>query len=173
MSARLSSTNQWRVYDRQTGAAKQRAMDRLRIINEIEALVEAEMSKSAAVTVLAQLEGVSVASIWSWLRSISDVSRHDRLAYLVPRFRGGGRQIYIDAEILEAIAVDYLRPEQPSWAECVRRLEALAKERCVMLPHARTLWRRLGRVYDAPTIAMRRGEDFPPWLRIRIPANDR
>src|ERR1700712_1528675 len=111
-------------------------------------MVETGFSKSAAVIVTARQTKTSVASIWSWFRLINDVPLHDRLDYLVPGFRGGGRKANIDPRILDAVAIDYLRPEQPSWADCVRRVEVLANERGTVLPHARTLWRRLCNVYD-------------------------
>jgi putative transposase len=173
MDVRSPSTGQWRFYDRQTGVAKRRAMDRLHIITEIETMVEAGISKSAAVASLAQSKKISASSIWNWLRAVANVPIYDRLSYLVPRFRGGGRPADIADEILEAIAADYFRPEKPSWAECVRRMSVSAKEHGIVLPHARTLWRRLRRIYIASTIVCHRSENLSVGLHMRIPANDR
>lgn len=172
MVERRARNLQWDFYDRQTGVAKQRAMDRLIIVNQVEALVEGGMTKSAAVAALASLSDTSAASIWTWLSAVSGISRHDRLAYLVPRFKGGGRSAAIESSVLERLAAEYLRPERPSWAECMRRVKTFADERGIVLPHARTLWRRLSVIYDAPTRALRRGEQLPAWLLRRLPAND-
>jgi len=101
---------QWNFYDRQTGVAKQRAMDRLIIVNQVEALVVAGMTKSAAVAALANLGGTSAASIWTWLSAVSGISRHDRLAYLVPHFKGGGRPAVIESSLFDQLAAEYLRP---------------------------------------------------------------
>jgi putative transposase len=170
---RIARNLQWDFYDRQTGVAKQRAMDRLIIVNQVEALVEGGMTKSAAIAALASLGDASAASIWTWLSAVSGISRHDRLAYLVPRFKGGGRPAAIESSVLDRLAADYLRPEQPSWADCVRRVKAFADKHGIVLPHARTLWRRLCIIYDAPTRALHRGEQLPAWLLRRLPANDR
>lgn len=164
---------QWDFYDRQTGVAKQRAMDRLIIVNQVEALVEGGMTKSAAVAALASLGDASAASIWTWLSAVSGISRHDRLAYLVPRFKGGGRPAAIESSVLDRLAAEYLRPERPNWAECVRRVKAFADKHEIVLPHARTLWRRLCVIYDTPTRALHRGEQLPASLLRRLPANDR
>lgn len=161
MAGRTTPEEQWDFYARQTDVAKQRAMDRLALVNQVEALVEAGMTKSAAIAALARLGDASAASIWGWLGVVSGVSRHDRLAYLVPRFRGGGRPAVIKDSLLDRLAADYLRPERPSWADCVRRLQAFAESRRIALPHARTLWRRLCKNYDRPTMAMHRGEQLP------------
>jgi len=48
-----------------------------------------------------------------------------------------------------------------------------ADKRGIVLPHARTLWRRLCVTYDAPTRALHRGEQLPAWLLRSLPANDR
>lgn len=173
MSRRRPPALQWRHYEQRNDLAKARASDRLRILDEVDALVGAGMTKSGAVNALAKLKEASAASIWSWLRSVADVQPGDRLAYLVPAFRGGGRDADIDGDLLESIATDYLRPERPSWTACVRRLEAIAMERGAALPHAKTLWRRLHRDYGAPLIALRRGELVRPGSSARMPANDR
>jgi hypothetical protein len=140
MADHASREQQWDFYAGQTDLAKQRAMDRLSLINRIEALVDAGMTKSAAVTALAVLGDASAASIWSWLASVAGINRHDRLAYLVPRFKGGGRPAAIEKRLLDQLAADYKRP---SWAACVRRAKAFAETHGIILPHTRTLWRRL------------------------------
>ena len=173
MADRASREQQWDFYARQTDVAKQRAMDRLTLINQVEALVEAGMTKSAAVSALADLGGASAASIWNWLSTIAGISRHDRLAYLIPRFKGGGRLAAIEKRLLDQLASDYLRPERPSWAACVRQVKVFADSHGIALPHTRTLWRRLCKLYDGPTRALHRGEPLPAWLLRRLPANDR
>lgn len=173
MAERRTPERQWDYYARQSGVAKQRALDRLAVINQVEALVEAGMTKSAAVAALASLGNASAASIWNWLGAVAGISRHDRLAYLVPRFKGGGRPAMIEDSLLDRLAADYLSPERPSWADCVRRVQAHAKKHGIALPHARTLWRRLSKIYDRPTMALHRGDQLPDWLVRRLPANDR
>ncbi|MGN6134278.1 MAG: DNA-binding domain-containing protein [Aureliella sp.] len=173
MIAQLSRAQQWEYYDRQTNLAKTRAMDRLVLIQRIERLIEAGVTKSSAVRSVARGGKASAASIWSWLRAIQGVGRHDWLAYLVPRFRRGGRVRTVEPGTMDALAADYLRADKPSWSACVRRAALRAERRGERLPHARTLWRRLVKHYGYPEIAMRRGENLPAWLRARLPANDR
>lgn len=173
MAERATRDTQWDYYDRQTDVAKQRAMDRLALVNQVEALVERGMTKSTAVAALASLGDASAASIWNWLGAVSSISRHDRLAYLAPRFKGGGCPAAIEGSLLGQLAADYLRPERPSWADCVRRVEAFAESHGIALPHARTLRRRFCTIYDRPTMALHRGDLLPAWLVRRLPANDR
>jgi putative transposase len=173
MVERRNRDLQWEHYDRQTSVAKHRAMDRLILINQIEALVGTGMTKSAAVTALASLGHASAASIWNWLSSVAGVCRHDRLAYLVPHFKGGGRCVSIEDSLLDRLTNDYLRLERPSWVDCVRRVQVYAESHGIDLPHARTLRRHFCRIYDRPTIALCRGEPLPAWLIRRLPANDR
>lgn len=170
---RVFPNEQWDFYAKQTDVAKQRAMDRLALVNQIEGLVEAGMTKSTAVAALARLGDASASSIWSWLGAVSGISSHDRLAYLVPRFKGGGRRAAIEDNLLSQLAADYMRPERPTWADCVRRLQCFAERREIAIPHGRTLWRRLCKIYDRPTMALHRGEQLPAWLVRRLPANDR
>lgn len=173
MGGQILASQQWAFYDRQTSLAKTRAMDRLQIVQRVEAMVDAGMTKSGAVGAIASTRVASAASIWAWLKVIDGVGRHDRLAYLVPGFRGGGRRAEVDPAIMDALAADYLRRERPAWIECVRRAAAFATRNGWHLPHGRTLWRRLVRQYGHAAIAMRGGDDLPAWLRVRLPANDR
>ena len=164
---------QWRYYERCTEAAKARALERLKLVQQIEALVEAGMTKSEAIKVVALIERRGASTIWSRFAAIEGVDRHDRLAYLVPEFRGGGRRSEVDEALYRAVARDYLRPERPSWSASVGRARAEAEARGITLPHTRTLWRRLNRDYGKAEIAMLRGMRMPAWLRARLPANDR
>lgn len=161
---------QWQFYERQTNTAKQRAESRLRIVQRIEALVGAGMSKSRAVAAVAHIERLGVSTIWTWLSAIEGAQHHDRLAFLVPGYRGGGRRADIDDDLFRTLKADYLRPEQPAWAECARRVEAVAQQRGAKLPHRRTLWRRLHREYTRREIATLRGEPaIPPKARRSAP----
>jgi len=159
MRDRLPPPEQWQFYERQTAASKRRALERLLILDQVAVLTDSGMSKSSAVRMIADTNGASGASIWNWVRQIAGVSRHDRLAYLVARFRAGGRPVEVDQTMLQMVAADYLRPERPSWAACVRRLKVAAREQGVGLPHAKTLWRRLCRIHDMATIARMRSND--------------
>ena len=131
------------------------------------------MTKSEAIKAIALKERRGASTIWNWFAALEGVSRHDRLAYLVPEFRGGGRRAEVDEVFYRAVASDYLRPERPSWAASVGRARAEAEARGITLPHTRTLWRRLNRDYGKAQIAMLRGVRMPAWLRARLPANDR
>lgn len=51
----------------------------------------------------------------------------------------------IDAELWDLLVSDYLRPERPSWAACVRRIRLVAEARGLPLPSASTLYRKLTR----------------------------
>ena len=159
MAPRMTVERQRNFYDRQSSVAKQRAIERFTVTMQVEALMNAGMTKSAAVASVASLGNASAASVWIWLAAVSGISCHVRLAYLVPRFKDCGRQSAIDFSLLEQLAADYLRPERPSRADCVRRGQAHAQRRGIPLPHARTPWRRLCKIYDRPTMALLRHEE--------------
>jgi putative transposase len=173
LATKQTREKQWEFFDRQSGAAKERGMKRVQILDQIERLIAAGMTKTDAVGALARLEEIGKSTIWIWLGSVEGVSRHDWLAYLTPGFRGGGRSADINETILNMIARDYLRPERPTWAECIRRLQETAKERSIELPHPRTIWRRFDRKFGRVAIMRWRGESLPSWLNARYPANDR
>lgn len=122
MRVRSPPSEQWEFYDRQSSVAKQRALDRVLILDVIELLIESGMTKSNAVVEIAATKAISAASIWNWMIAVTGVHRGDRLAYLVPKFRGGGRRADIDPVIFQPISADYLRRDRPSWAECIRSL---------------------------------------------------
>lgn len=173
VAERRSAAEQWRYHERCTGAARARALARLKLLQQIEALIEAGMNKSEAIKAIALVERLGASTIWSWFAAVEGVGRHDRLAYLVPEFRGGGRRAEVDERLYLVAARDYLRPERPSWAASVGRARKEAEAQGLTLPHARTLWRRLHRDYGRAEIAMLRGARMPAWLRARLPANDR
>lgn len=153
LNDRRSPSGQWQFYDLQTNVAKARALERLQIVEQIDVLLAAGMTKSQAVSQIADLAGRSASSIWSWLRVALGVGHQDRLAYLVPVFKAGGRPAHIEDEDLRAVASDYMRPERLSWASCVRRLHAAKAADGKDLPHGKTLWRRLNSRFGAATIA--------------------
>lgn len=148
-------------------------MKRLRTLQQVEALRDAGMTKSEAVLAIADVGHASAASIWNWFSLVDGVNVVDRLAYLVPTYRSGGKPAEIDAEIYAVIAADYLRPECLSWAECFRRGAELARARKIKLPHSRTLWRRLNRELGPRAISRMRGEGMPIWLLALPAVNDR
>lgn len=136
----------WSWYEGQSASTKAAAEKRLAILVEVETRVRAGSSKTAAIEVIAKRRGVSARAIMGWFGDVANVAPADRLPRLAPRYQGGGREVEIDAEAWRIIKSDYLRPEQPAFAACFRRLEEdYAKPRGIVLPDAKTLKRRLDR----------------------------
>lgn len=77
VTKRRSQAKQWQVYERRSSAAKDRACERLKILGQIEALVDAGMTKSSAIKGVADATGTSVSrfSIHAQETSPKEISR--------------------------------------------------------------------------------------------------
>ncbi|MGD9769763.1 MAG: transposase domain-containing protein, partial [Pseudolabrys sp.] len=105
------------------------------------------MQRRAAVILVAKQEDFSASAIWTWLRAATAVHRTDRLAALAPRYVGRTTTADCDPRAWEFLKADYLRPEQPAFDACYRRLveEAAPAHGWSPIPSEKTLRRRLQR----------------------------
>lgn len=162
----------WSWFDQQSTAIKAEAGDRLALLDEIDALEAAGMTRSAAVATVAAGRAVAASTIWSWLTLVAGSDRADRLPLLAPRRKGGGKAAEVDAGAWQFLMSDYLRPERPTFASCYWRC---ARDYCgprgLELPHQKTLARKLEREVPVQVITLKRhGADA---LRNSIPAQQR
>lgn len=161
----------WQWYEIQSSKVQAEATRRLLLIQKIELLCEAGMTRSNAVTATAQEGDASASTLWGWLKLIAGLSPQDYLPALAPRRRGGGAEAAIDHAVWEYFKSDYLRPEQPTLSSCYMRAVQVADARGVSLPCERTLQRKLEREVDPRVIISRReGADA---LRRSMPAQRR
>ena len=162
----------WAWFDRQSTEAKDRAASRVAILAQIDGLVATGVTKTSAIATVAEWRNVSVRAIASWLAAVRDVALADRLPFLAPGYKGGGKEVAIDPECLRILKTDYLRPEKPAFTACYNRLqEDYARPRGIVLPDASTLRRRLDKEIR-PTLkkAKRQGREA---LRRSVPPQRR
>jgi len=125
--------------------AKAAARQRLAAVDQVDALA-ATMTRTAAVALVAAQADVAASTLWTWLQLAAGVARADRLPALAPRHKGRTETAACDPRAWDFLVADYLRPEQPSFAACYRRLtEAAAAQGWAPVPAAKTLQRRLER----------------------------
>ncbi|MFN3749354.1 MAG: transposase domain-containing protein [Sphingorhabdus sp.] len=146
----------WSWFDQQTQTTKDKAKQRLAIVQAVCRHEAAGMNRSAAVPMVAAHYGKSAASIWNWLRDIAGIAEADWLPHLASRHAGGGKERDVDADIWSILISDYLRPEKPTWESCYWRAKRLAETRDIEIPSSRTLFRKFERDIDPLVVVKRR-----------------
>lgn len=146
----------WDWYDRQTAKVKAEAERRAAILDQVEALARASLTKSRAVAEVSASVGVAERTIWDWCKLIEGVDRADWLPALAPR-RGGGRPpVKVDAELWKQLLSDYLRFSRPSFSSCYRRTAEKAKADGKSLPDQQMLWRKFKREIPRDVVTLKR-----------------
>ena len=162
----------WRWFEGLGERKRDEARARLAAVEAVEALQMAGMRRTRAVTEVAASQEVATSALYRWMRALGGVARADRLAMLAPRHAGSVARVECPDEAWEILKADYLRLEQPPFADCVRRLEAIAAERGWRLPSAQTLRRRIEAIDPAVLVLARRGVEalkrmYPAQIRDR------
>ncbi|QQQ19705.1 Mu transposase C-terminal domain-containing protein [Brevundimonas vitis] len=163
----------WSWFDQQTEAVKADARAKLAIIDQVEALEAAGLNRSAAIATVAARSKVGASTIWTYFSAIAGAEPHDRLPRLAPQRKGGGETAEVDAGAWAVFLSDYLRKEGPPTLSSVyRRVQSeYCAPRGIVLPHMKTLKRKLEREVPHPVIiSSRYGADA---LRAVIPAQQR
>ncbi|NBB51471.1 transposase [Rhizobium sp. CRIBSB] len=162
----------WSWFDQQSDTARAEAARRLALVDAVEALEAAGMTRSAAVSAVAGDEGVAASTLWNWLSLTSGADRGDRLPLLAPQRRGGGRAAEIDEGAWRFLLSDYLRPEKPNLRACYdRALREYCAPRGLTLPDYKTVMRRIAAEVPAQVITLKR--EGMEALRETIPAQKR
>ena len=161
----------WRAFEAANATAKAKAQCRLEALRLVEQFEAVGLTRSAAVAGSSAQSGVGSSTLWSWLALVEGVASADWLPFLLPRQGGGGDEADVHPEAWRLLLSDYLRPEQPPFSSCFRRLTDWATENGVALPHERSLRRKLEREVDGRlVIARRKGAEA---LRRTLPAQQR
>ncbi len=135
----------WTWYESLPQSVKDKALLRLRVIQQVEAL-EGNLGRYLAVDQVARLSKCGERTIWNWLDRIEGIRRDDRLPYLAPRHRAAQPRIrtkQCDAEFMDLLKSDFLRLSGPSFASCYRRQLRVAQERGLQTLPPKTAQRRL------------------------------
>ena len=151
----------WARYEALSERQKKVCETRLKIVEAVEALIAAGSGKTAAVRTIARRENISATSLHEWRSRIEGASREDRLAALAPEYRSTAKAADCHPDAWAALTADYLRPEQPAFTACYRRMAAAATEHgWAPIPAERALRRKLEReIPEAVRILAREGRD--------------
>jgi|GEM_PF-4892570 len=163
----------WAWFEALPEGVQGKARHRLRAVQSVEAL-EIGLGRDLAVREVAQIEGVSPRSLWSWLGLIEGVRPDDRLPHLAPKHRAAARKVAraeFDEEAFDWLKADYLRLAGPSFSSCWRRAERVARGKGWIIAPDRTMRRYLdARVSQPVQVLARKGLDalkrmYPPQVR--------
>ena len=161
----------WEAYEARPDHQKKAAMERLDIIQQVEAL-EGSLTKRLAVSSVASLHEKSVKTIWNWLAMIDGVERQDRLAYLVPKQGNAAvNRANIDPDFFNLVMSDYLRPSPTSLSAAYRRQCRVATNKGIPIAPLHVVRReKTRRVSPATEVLARKGIDA---LKAMYPAQTR
>lgn len=161
----------WEWFEGRSAKVKAEATRRLSILREVDDRVTVGIGKGAAATAVAAAHGTSRSVIFEWFKMVAGVPVADRLPFLAPRHKGGQARVEIDDGLWQYLLSDFLRLSRPSFATCVRRTEALAKERGLKLPNEKTLLRRFEKAVPRDLVTLMR--EGPDALRQSLPPQRR
>lgn len=163
----------WQAFNSLPDTHKAEAAKRLAALETLAGLRSSGMAETAAGRRAARDSGVSLATLYNWRSMVSGLSRADWLAALAPNHGGGRKRSACDPDAYAVIKSDFLRPEEPTFTACYRRLEKLAKASGWVLPEAAALRRHLDKdVPRAVQVMLRQGRDaartlYPAQTRTR------
>ncbi len=152
----------WRSYAALPEKARKKAAERLAVVAQVADLQAGGMQASLAVGLVSTRAKVAASTIWNWLRLVEGLPRPDWEPALAPRHVGRTATTPCHPQAWDFLCADYLRPEQPSFVACYRRLtDAAAVHGWTPIPAEKTLRRRIEREVPrgARTIA-RQGRDL-------------
>jgi hypothetical protein len=173
--ARQSREEAWVWFEALPQSVKDKAAERLKIIQQVEAL-EAQQGRGRhlATVDVAMITGTGTRTIWTWFQMIDGVRVDDRLAYLAPRNRAAAawvRSKDFSPEFFEVLKADFLRLGKPPFADCYRRSLRIAKAKVYDVLPERTMRRIMDRrVSKLTQVLAREGVDalkrlYPPQVR--------
>jgi len=169
--ADLARNDAWTFFDSLPEKKKDKAREKLVIIQKVMDLHRGGMNKNAAVALIGMQNNINAATIYRWFKSVEYVAQGDWLPYLAPRHAGVSRKAECPAEAWEIIKSDYLRAERPTFESCFRRLDRVAEKEGWTLPSDRTLKRRMDKEVSKPVqVLCRYGKEA---LKQMFPAQER
>lgn len=151
----------WERYLRLPAKTRAEAERRLAILNELQTLVSAGATRTAAKDEVGRKHGEHRTTIQRWQRAVAGLDKAQWLPRLAPNFTGGGREAEIPAEAWSIFTSDMLRKSKPAASACYNRLlEEWARPNGVAVPSLKTFMRRYDReIGDDVKIALREGKE--------------
>ena len=173
--ARQSRDEAWAWYETLPQFVKDKALARLKIIQQVETLeaLQGRGRHMAAVDV-AKLSDTGTRTIWTWFQLIEGVRVDDRLPYLAPRNRAAVawvRNKEFSPEFFEVLKADFLRLGEPPFADSYRRSVRIASAKGWDVLPERTMRRVMDRrVSKLTQVLARKGVEalkrlYPPQVR--------
>jgi putative transposase len=173
--ARASREEAWVWFEGLPQSVKSKAAERLKIIQQVEALeaVQGRGRHMAAVDV-AKISNTGTRTIWTWFQMIEGVRVDDRLAYLAPRNRAAVawvRAKEFSPEFFEVLKADFLRLGPIPFSDSYRRSVKIAQKNGWQFLPERTMRRVLDRrVSKLTQVLAREGVEalkrlYPPQVR--------
>jgi putative transposase len=174
-SARQSRDEAWAWYEALPQSVKDKALARLKVIQQVEAL-EAQQGRGRhlATVDVAKISKTGTRTIWTWFQMIEGVRTDDRLPYLAPRNRAAVawvRSKDFSPEFFEVLKADYLRLGEPPFADSYRRSVRIAATKGWDVLPERTMRRVMDRrVSKLTQVLARKGVEalkrlYPPQMR--------
>ncbi len=136
----------WQWFESLPEKAKQKAQNRLNIINQVAQLEMLDENKFTAVETVAQSAKVTSRTIWNWLSMIELVKPEDYLPYLAPRNKAAKRndpKAKCSPEFIDRLKADFLRLEAPTFASSYRRVKRVCEANGWSVLAMRTAKRRI------------------------------
>lgn len=172
---RLSRDEAWEWYEALPQSVKDKALDRLKIIQQVEAL-EAQQGRGRHLAAgdVAMISGTCTRTIWTWFQRIDGIRADDRLPYLAPRNRADVARVRakeFSPEFFEVLKADFLRLGAPPFADAYRRSLRIAKDKGWDVLCERTMRRVMDRRVSKQTqVLARKGFEalqrlYPPQMR--------
>ncbi|MEQ1499169.1 MAG: transposase domain-containing protein [Novosphingobium sp.] len=155
--AESAAASAWRWFETQSAKVKDEAQRRAAAIAEFDLLIEAGLTRTAAVADVALRHRASTATLWNWLKLVEGVAPSDRLPALAPQRKGGGNEAEIDGELWTLLRSDWLRPEAPTLTSCFARVGKIAAARGLPMPSERSIRRKIEREIDPLIVVRLRG----------------
>jgi putative transposase len=160
----------WDWYERLPAPKRARAEARLAALDAVLAMQRGGTGKVIAMQLVAGERGITLSTLYGWETRTHRVRRPDWLPHLADGWNGGGARAACPDEAWDMIRADYLRPEQPPFVACYRRLERVAAARGWTIPTARTLERRINAIPEATRTVARKGTEA---MKRMYPAQER
>lgn len=138
-------------------AARERALARLAIVKEINALVSAGSNRDHSVAMVSLREKLSRSAIYGWISKVAGEPSDSWPEMLLDEMKGGRRKVEIPAALWSFYESWWLRQSKPTHADAYRRTVAEAKRLGITaLPSAKTFQRRAEQI-PPEVVALKRG----------------
>lgn len=130
----------WADFEAMGSEAAESARRRVEVLQTVDAVVNADMTRDLAVRQVADQYGISARTIWNWAEMVRGIPADDWLAYVAPRHKRGPvtTAATVDPDFGAMLKSDFLRLAQPSFRSCYDRCERWAKKEGVAVPALHT-----------------------------------